>query len=232
MSERQQRGSRDPTPRLRQAILEGQFFPNERLVEEDLVRRFGGTRATIRLALAVLEQQGLVMREPNRGARVRLVSEQEAVEIMEMRAMLESLTARHAAAHATPEDVDRLRGMLVHLEVLTAAQDLVSFSAANVEFHAEIARLSRHLTAERVLTGLRSQTVAFQFRPIMEPGRAAEIDGDHRALVEAIASGDGDRAEAAMRVHLDRAVVALKAAIKSRRLVQVPYLRLAEAATR
>jgi DNA-binding GntR family transcriptional regulator len=228
MSEPQQRRSRDPTTGLRQAILEGQFFPNERLIEEDLVRRFGGTRHTIRLALAVLEQQGLVAREPHRGARVRLVSEQEAVEIMETRAVVESLTARHAAENATPEDVTRLRAMLAHLESLSAAQDLVGYSASNVGLHVEIARLSRHSTAERILNGLRSQTVAFQFRPILEPGRAAENDAEHRALVDAIARRDGPQAEAAMRAHLDRAVVTLKAAIKNRRLVQVPPARLPE----
>lgn len=219
----EQRQSRDPTPRIRQAILDGQFFPNERLVEEDLVRRFGGTRAAIRLSLAVLEQQALVVREPNRGARVRLISEKEAIEIFELRSMVEALTARHAALNARPEDVATLREMLVGLEALTAAQDLVDYSAANAAFHAEIARLAGHSTAERMLTSLRSQTVVFQFRPIMEPGRAAQIDSEHRALVDAIAVGDPDKAEAAMRAHLDSAVVALKAAIKSRRLVQLPF---------
>src|SRR5580704_4567884 len=101
------RGDADPTARLRQAIVDGRFFPNERLVEEDLVRRFGGTRAAVRLALAVLEQQGLVVRERHRGARVRLVTEREAIEIIEIRAMLEALAARHAALRATDADLAR-----------------------------------------------------------------------------------------------------------------------------
>src|SRR5260370_24181849 len=85
----------DPTQRLREAIIAGRFFPNERLVEEDLVRRFGGTRASVRLALAVLEQQGLVVRQRNRGARLRLVTEAAAIEIIQIPAMLHSLVAPH-----------------------------------------------------------------------------------------------------------------------------------------
>src|SRR5260370_16945013 len=95
----------DPTQRLREAIIAGRFFPNERLVEEDLVRRFGGTRASIRLALAVLEQQGLVVRERNRGARVRLVTEAEAIQIIDLPPMLQILLPRHAAAPPTAPQI-------------------------------------------------------------------------------------------------------------------------------
>jgi DNA-binding GntR family transcriptional regulator len=212
-------GGADPTQRLREAIIAGRFFPNEHLVEEDLVRRFGGTRASVRLALAVLEQQGLVVRERHRGARVRLVTEPEAIEIIEIRAMLESLVARHAAERATPDDIARLRGHLATMEALARAGDLVGYSQANTEFHTAIARLGRHDAAERLLIGLNAQTVVFQFRPLGEPGRVAEVDVEHRVLVEAIASGDPDAAERAMRTHVDKVGQALRAAIAARRVV-------------
>ncbi len=214
------RASSDPTPRIRQAILEGQFSPNERLVEEDLGRRFGSTRASIRQALAVLEQQGLVVRERNRGARVRLISASEAVEIMEIRSLIEALMARHAARRITTKDAKRLRAMIAHMETLSAKLDLVGYSLANLDFHAEIARLARHPSAERILNGLRSQTVAFQFRPILEPGRVAGIDAEHRVLVAALAAGDEAGAESAMRVHIDNAARALQATITSRQIIQ------------
>ncbi len=212
------RASADPTPRIRQAILEGRFSPNERLVEEELVRIFGSTRPAIRQALAVLEQQGLVVR----GARVRLISAAEAIEIMELRAAIEAMVARHAARRITAVDIDRLRGMIAHLEALTASGDLVSYSQANVAFHAAIARIAQHPSAERILNGLRSQTVAFQYRPILEPGRAAAIDAEHRVLVAALAAGDEASAEAAMRTHIENAGRALQAAIAGRRMVRDP----------
>jgi DNA-binding GntR family transcriptional regulator len=214
------RASGDPTPRIRNALLTGQFSPNERLVEEDLVRRFGSTRASVRQALAVLEQQGLVIRERNRGARVRLISAAEAMEIMEVRSVVEALIARHAARRITTKDVKRLRAMCAHMESLTLRHDFVAYSQTNVDFHAEIARLAQHQCAERMLNGLRSETVAFQFRPILEPGRAMEIDEEHRQLVAALSSGDEVAAEAAMRVHIDNAGHALRAAIAGRQMVQ------------
>ena len=91
-------GSSDLTARLREAITSGRFMPNERLIEAELVRSFRANRANIRIALAMLDQEGLVVRERNRGARVRLVSDQEAIEIAEARQAVETMVARQAAA--------------------------------------------------------------------------------------------------------------------------------------
>src|SRR5690349_18090066 len=82
---------------LREAIRRGEFQPNERLIEMDLAHSLGAGRAAVRTALARLEQEGLVQRERYRGARVRLISETEAIEILEARAVLEGLAVRHAA---------------------------------------------------------------------------------------------------------------------------------------
>jgi DNA-binding GntR family transcriptional regulator len=216
---RQRRASGDPTQRIRQAILGGQFNPNERLVEEDLVRQFGGTRAAVRQTLAVLEEQGLVTKERNRGARVRLISAAEAIEIMEIRSVIEALIARHAARRITASGVETLRAMTKRLESLSAKRDFVAYSQVNVEFHAEIARMAQNPSAERILNGLRSQTIAFQYRPILEVGRAVEIDAEHRILIAALAAADEGAAEAAMRSHIDNAARALRAAIAGREMV-------------
>src|SRR5271154_6604206 len=85
---------------LRKAIVNGELLPGERLVEEDLSARLGLGRAAVRMALVRLEHDGLVQRERHRGATVRRVSESEAVEILEARAALEGLAARHAARNA------------------------------------------------------------------------------------------------------------------------------------
>jgi len=91
---------------LREAIVDGRFQPNERLVEADLERAFGAGRTAIRAALVRLDQEGLVERQPNRGARVRLVSDREALEIEEVRVALEQMLAKHAAT----EDQAKRRG--------------------------------------------------------------------------------------------------------------------------
>ena len=83
--------------KLRAAIVRGEIAPNSRLVESDVVTSFDMTRAAVRNALIRLEQEGLVVREPHRGARVRQVTDIEAVEILQARAVLEGLAVRVTA---------------------------------------------------------------------------------------------------------------------------------------
>ena len=214
----------DPLTGIRSAILDGRIFPNERLVEENLAQQYSTSRTAIRLALAVLEQQGLVIRERNHGARVRQISNDDAIEIMELRSVLESLTARHAALRATSADVAKLRSMVKMLEATGKDGDLMRFSALNLEFHAEIIRIAQHEHAATIIKGLRAQIIVFQYRPIHAPGRIQQLNKEHRKLVAAIATRNGDAAEAAMRDHLDNAVDALRAVIKNDLLTRQPHV--------
>jgi DNA-binding GntR family transcriptional regulator len=207
----------ETTSRLRDAITSGEFHPNQRLVEKELVALLGTSRGSVRVVLARLEQEGLVIREPNRGARVRLVSEDDALEIVEARSVLEALAARHAAENATDADLAALRTIIDELRRLREAGDLLTYSDTNRDLHAEIIRISRHRTAATLLAMLKSQSVSFQYRTILQPGRADQSIREHEALVEAIASGDPAQAEAAMRAHLDQALAALRASVASGR---------------
>ena len=91
--------------KLRAAIVSGDIAPDARLVEADVSANFGMSRGAVRTALIRLEQDGLVVREPHRGARVRKVSDEEAVEILQARAVLEGLAVRQTA-----ERIDDGRG--------------------------------------------------------------------------------------------------------------------------
>jgi DNA-binding GntR family transcriptional regulator len=188
--------------RLRRAIITGELQPNERLVELDLSERLGIGRTAIRTALVRLEADGLVERERHRGAKVRLVSESEAAEIIETRGVLEGLCAREAALRATATDVDRLREILATLRELLDAGDLMAASDEQAVLHRTIAELSGHDTARRLILDLNSQIVRYQYRPILVPGRPRDSFAEHTAIVDAIADGDPDAAEEAMRSHL------------------------------
>jgi DNA-binding GntR family transcriptional regulator len=202
---------RDPYDRLRQEIVSGRLQPNERLVEADLMRTYDATRTSVREALLRLAHEGLVEHERNRGAKVRLVGEQEAVEILEARAVLEGLVARKAAEKATSADVDELRHLVDQMRELHAASDLIGMSEFNVHIHAAIQRIADHPTAERLVSALNSQVVRFQYRTILLPGRPDRSLEEHSAIVEAIAVGDGDLAEATMRTHLSHVAEELRA---------------------
>ncbi|HEY7019275.1 MAG TPA: GntR family transcriptional regulator [Gaiellaceae bacterium] len=200
----------DPYERLRAEIVSGRLLPNERLVEADLVKNLGASRTAVRAALTRLAHEGLVEHERNRGAKVRLVGESEAVEILETRAVLEGLIARKAAENATAADVDELREILDSMRTRLEAGDLLGSSEPNVKLHATIQRIANHGTVTRLVSTLNSQLVRYQYRTILQPGRPDRSLAEHEAIVEAIAAGDGDSAETAMRWHLSQVADALR----------------------
>ena len=201
---------------LRDAIVDGRFHPNERLVEADLAKLLGAGRTTVRAALVRLEQEGLVEREPNRGARVRRVSDREALEIEEVRVSLEQLMARHAAVNLTPEGLADLREMLNEMTAHVESGDPVGYSELNARFHSRIWALADLGVAERMLVNLKSQSIRFQYRTILQPGRPERSLREHARIVETLATRDPDASEAAMRDHLSQVVATLKSAIARR----------------
>lgn len=199
-----------PEDLLRAAIVSRRLSPNERLVEADLTRWLGVGRSAVRTALARLEHEGLVELEPHRGARVRLVPLSEAIEIIEARAALESLVARRAAVAATAEDVQALREILAEMGRLLDAGDLLAVSDRNASLHHRLQDIAGHGTANRLIAALRSQLVRFEYRTILQPGRSERSLAEHTAIVDAVAAGDPDRAETAIRAHLDNVADALR----------------------
>ena len=125
----------------------------------------------------------------------------EALENLEARAELESLAARHAAARATDAEIRCLRKMIASMES-ELIRDPLSYTENNLALHQEIVRISNHQTVRRLLDDLRSRNSAYQTRPVLSPGDPRERLRQHRAIIEAIAKHDGDRAAAAMRAHV------------------------------
>ncbi|MDT7583358.1 MAG: hypothetical protein QOE32_908 [Pseudonocardiales bacterium] len=187
---------------IRAAIADGEFVPDQRLVEADLSERFGASRASVRTALVQLTSEGLVERVQNRGARVRAISLAEAIEMTEVRMALEGLCAAKAAERLTDDNRDQLRGIGSAMQAAVAAGDLLGYSEQNKELHALIRALGGQTTARAILERLRGQNVRHQFQLAMQPGRAAASLPQHLEIIEALCAGDPDAAEAAMRRHL------------------------------
>ncbi|HYI37479.1 MAG TPA: GntR family transcriptional regulator [Thermoleophilaceae bacterium] len=190
------------TDPLREAIVRGELAPNSRLVEADLSQAFSMSRGAVRTALVRLEQEGLVTREPNRGARVRHIGDEEAVEILQARAALEGLAAAEAARRIDAKGAKRLEKALAKHTRLVESGDLLAASDANAALHEALLELSGHTTVQQLIRTLKSQTVRFQFRTILVPGRPAASHKEHAAIVNAVLEGKPKQAEKAMRDHL------------------------------
>ena len=205
-----------PAETIREAIISGDFAPNQRLVEAELSQQFGASRASVRNALVQLASEGLVERIQNRGARVRAVSLDEAIEITEVRMALEGLCAAKAAERTTEEDRGWLQEVGTRMREAVAGGDVLGYSDLNRQLHARILAISGQSTACNVLERLHGQNVRHQFRLAMHPGRPGVSLPQHLAVIEALCAGDAAAAEAAMRVHLGSVIEALPEVDKSR----------------
>ena len=198
------------TQQLREAILNGEFAPHQRLIEADLSERYDESRASVRTALLNLTSEGLVERVPNRGARVRAISVDEAVEIVEVRIGLETLCARKAAENLTEPDAEQLRRLRSEIESAVTSGNLVEYARLNQDLDRRIRVLSHHATATQLLERLRAQSARHQFRLAFHPGRATQSAPEHIAIIDAVLARDPDAAEAATRTHLEGIVGVLR----------------------
>jgi DNA-binding GntR family transcriptional regulator len=195
---------------VRDGIMRGRYAPGQRLPESDLVSLYSASRGAVRTALAQLEHEGIVERERNRGARVRPISLDEAVEITETRAVVEGLCAAKAALRASTDDRKRLRELGADLSVTVENADVVSYSQVNQQIHRAIREISGHETAGRMLDRLRTQSVRYHYTIALLPGRPAVGLKEHLHVIDTVCAGDPDVAEQTMRSHLLSVVTALE----------------------
>lgn len=204
------RAGRQPVEALAAAIradlADGSFSPRERLVEADLVERYGAPRAAVREALIQLATEGLVDREPNRGARVRGMTLSEAIEIAEVRRELESLAAAHAAERATTAERADILALSEAFREAARLGDVNEYLRLNARFHRRIHAFARHGTLEAILAGFEPRPidrfVPDPFRPV-PPIRSIEA---HIAIARAVAIGDAADARVQMYEHLSHLV--------------------------
>jgi DNA-binding GntR family transcriptional regulator len=196
---------------IRTAIVRGEYAPRQRLIETDLCEHFGTSRFIVRAALQELSAQGLVEFQRNRGARVREISLHEAIEITEVRKLLEGLDAARAAQRVTQAEAAMLRGIAKQMRAAVERSELLHYSELNARLHAAIRDISAHETSARLLRQLRDQTVRHQFSLSLVPGRTAVSLPQHEAIVAAVTARDPAAAELAMHGHLQSVIEAFQA---------------------
>lgn len=201
----------DVVAAIRGGVVNGDYAPNQRLIEADLVETYGASRAVIRSALVELAAEGLIDRLPNRGARVRAVTVDEAIEIVEVRMGLEGLCAAKAASQITDAQIEELRRLRTDILSAVDRGELMEYSRLNRVLDQRIEQISGHTTAAAILHRIRAQAVRHQFRLSHQPGRAAISAPEHVAIIDAIIARDPERAEAATRAHLRSVIKALRA---------------------
>jgi DNA-binding GntR family transcriptional regulator len=194
---------------LRAAILRGEYAPRQRLIEADLTERYATSRFVLRNALTRLANEGLVELQPNRGARVREISVEEAIEITEIRRAVEGLVAARAAERITDDQIMELRALGEQMTAAVERADMLSYSELNAKLHSTVRAIAQHATATKIIEQLNAQMVRHQFRLSVVPGRPSTSLPEHLAVIDAICAREPERAGRAMSAHLGSVLDAL-----------------------
>lgn len=195
---------------VREGVMRGRYAPGQRLPESDLAAECSASRGTVRNALAQLESEGIVVREPHRGARVRVVSLDEAVEITEARAVLEGLCAAKAAQSITPSGQQALRDLGTDLRAAVDKNDVLAYTGFTQQVHKAIREMAGHGTAASLLNRLHTQSVRYHYPVALLPGRPTTGAREHLDVIDSVCARDPDRAEQTMRAHLVSVAEALR----------------------
>ncbi len=185
---------------LQREIIGGGFHPGQRLVERELIKRFGVSSIPIREALLELESRGLVLRRHNCGCSVIQLTPAEAARLCELRRILEPKMMEWAAERIAPPAVKSLAVQLRKLEVAVKAHDLAAFFQEDMVFHRMIWDAADNQYAVRAL----ETTMGSLFASGLigsQNGHAIDIRGElakHRTLFEAIRDRDPQRAALAL----------------------------------
>ncbi|MDQ0792589.1 GntR family transcriptional regulator [Streptomyces sp. B1I3] len=195
---------------IREALAAGDMVPGQRLVEQELSEVYQATRSSVREALQDLAAEGLVELIPRRGARVRVISVEEAIQITECRALLEGLCARRAAELATDAVRKELRDIGAGMSRAVADGDPDAYSVLNRRLHECLAEVGEQKVAQALLERMNGQMVRYQFRLALRPGRPAQSLPQHLAIIDAVVAGDPGAADAAARAHVESVIEALR----------------------
>src|SRR5919197_127440 len=189
---------------IRDGILTGTYGPNQRLTEMDLSSELGVSRQTVGIALVRLEQEGLVVTQPYRGASVRSVSVAEALRALRVREALEGVAASLAAQFVTADELAAMDAVLAEMDASDHPGALVTYSQLNTRLHDLILKAARDETVVRMLVSLNYALVRYQYRTVLVPGRVAESTAELKRIVDALRATHPARAEPAARRHVAR----------------------------
>ena len=186
-------------------ILAGELPPGDRINEIQLAKRFGTSRGPIREATRSLEGKGLVEVVRNRGVFIRRLTLEEALEIYELRAALFGLAGRLLAARMDDETLAALTAQLQRMDEVAEERDFDTYYPLNLKFHSDIVERAGNATLGAEYRAMVKKLHLFRARSLVQGGGLAVSNREHREIVDALASGDVERAHAACWRHVERA---------------------------
>jgi DNA-binding GntR family transcriptional regulator len=191
------------TETLRAAVISGELRPGVVYSAPSMAAQFGVSPTPVREAMLDLAGEGLVEGVRNKGFRVTELSDRDLDELSELRALVEVPTVRRIAdAGVTPAALDELRPLATRIEEAAARGDLITHVAADLEFHLRLLALAGNRQLVETVRSLRARSRIYGLRSLAERGELVPSAHEHAELLDLVAAGDADGAEALMDRHI------------------------------
>lgn len=199
---------------LREAILKGELKPGERLMELQLAAKLGVSRTPIREAIRMLEQEGLAVTIPRKGAEVARMTEKDMEDVLEIREALDELAAKIACTRMTEDQLKQLEMIKETFVESTRSHDVKRIAEADVSFHDVIYEATGNPKLVSMLNNLREQIYRYRVEYLKEEKNYPTLIGEHEAIVEALYARNQNEVVRAMHTHIENQASAVKEIIR------------------
>ncbi len=188
---------------LRLQILHGELKPGERLMEVALADKLGVSRTPVREAIRMLEQEGLAVLLPRRGAHVASIDNKQLEDMLEARRTLEAFTVNAACGRITKEQIEELREYNKNFKEAVRSGDTVTMADSDYIFHEAIAKAAGNSRIMEILQHLREQLFRYQYEYLKDASHHAHLIEEHEAICAAFEEGENNKAVELIKMHID-----------------------------
>ena len=199
---------------LRSAILKGELKPGERLMELQLADKLGVSRTPIREAIRMLEQEGLAITIPRKGAEVAKMTIKDMEDVLQIRGGLEELAARVSCSKITDQELRELRIAMIEFDEQTKEDNVVELAKADVVFHDIIYKAADNPKLLLLLNNLREQMYRYRTEYLKEKDRHEQLIREHHEIVKALEERNEERVAKIVKQHLRNQERAVKEIIR------------------
>jgi DNA-binding GntR family transcriptional regulator len=198
---------------LREAILKGDLQPGERLMEIWLANKLGVSRTPIREAIHMLEQEGLVVTVPRKGAEVAKMTLKDMEDVLEIREALDELASQLACQRITKEQLLLLKDRKLQFESSLKSGDVKLIAEADVNFHDVIYEATGNPKLMNLLSNLREQIYRYRVEYLKDADNYPILIKEHEEIYGSLADGNEEAAVLAIREHVKNQATAVKEVI-------------------
>jgi DNA-binding GntR family transcriptional regulator len=189
--------------KIREAIINGELKPGERLVEQRICKEFEVGRSPVREAIRLLQMEGHVDVVPNRGVTITKISIEELKNIYDIVSVLEGFATEQTTQHFTKRELNKLRSVQRELSRVGDTKDYRKYIKLNSQFHDYIVNACENSELSKIIRSLRDKIRRYRYMSIINPdGNLENYIEAHEKILENISKGKAKQAGVEMRKHV------------------------------